>query len=58
MKKHKRKSSDQFVMHPVAMLQSPAFQVLSRSAHKVLARIEIEHCTPRRQGQRTPARHA
>lgn len=42
MKQHK--SGDQFVMHPVAMLQSPAFVALSRSGHKVLARIEIEHC--------------
>lgn len=45
MKKHKQKNGEQFVMHSVAMLRSPAFQVLSRSAHKVLARIEIEHCT-------------
>lgn len=44
MKKHNRKSSDPFVMHPVAMLRSPAFQVLSRAGHKVLACIEIEHC--------------
>lgn len=44
MNKRKQKGGVQFVMHSVAMLRSPAFQVLSRSAHKVLARIEIEHC--------------
>jgi hypothetical protein len=44
MSKHKRKSGNQFVMHHVAMLRSPAFQVLSRAGLKVLTCIEIEHC--------------
>ena len=33
----------QFIPRPVDMIRSPAFGVLSLSAHRVLARIEIEH---------------
>jgi hypothetical protein len=33
----------QFAARPIALLESPAFRVLSRAAHLVLARIEIEH---------------
>jgi len=33
----------QFAARPIHMLESPAFRVLSRAAHQVLARIEIEH---------------
>jgi hypothetical protein len=33
----------QFAARPIKMLESPAFRVLSRGAHQVLARIEIEH---------------
>ena len=33
----------QFAARPIQMLESPAFRVLSRGAHQVLARIEIEH---------------
>jgi hypothetical protein len=41
---HKRNSiAGQFAARPIAMLESPAFRVLSRAAHQVLARIEIEH---------------
>jgi hypothetical protein len=33
----------QFAARPIKMLESPAYRVLSRAAHQVLARIEIEH---------------
>ncbi len=33
----------QFAARPIAMLESPAYRVISRAAHQVLARIEIEH---------------
>jgi hypothetical protein len=33
----------QFAARPIAMLESPAYRVLSQAAHRVLARIEIEH---------------
>jgi hypothetical protein len=33
-----------FVMLPAAMLRSPAWRVLSRTGHRILARILIEHC--------------
>lgn len=32
----------QFSAHPISMLESPAFRVLSASAYRVIARIEIE----------------
>jgi hypothetical protein len=35
--------SAQFAPRLIAMLESPAYRVLSRAAHQVLARIEIEH---------------
>lgn len=34
--------TEQFAPRPIAMLESPGFRVLSRAAHQVLARIEIE----------------
>jgi hypothetical protein len=37
------KAIGQFVMHGLAMIDSPAWQVLSLSARRVLDRIEIEH---------------
>jgi hypothetical protein len=33
----------QFTARPILMLESPAYRALSRGAHQVLARIEIEH---------------
>jgi hypothetical protein len=41
----KRKNAivGQFASRPIAMLESPAYRVLSLSAHRALARIEIEH---------------
>ena len=39
----KNKISGQFAYRTIAMMESPAFQVLSLSAHRALARIEIEH---------------
>jgi hypothetical protein len=42
--KRKRNSiAEQFIPYTVRMLESPAYQVLSLSARRVLARIEIEH---------------
>jgi len=42
--RRKRNSIDeQFIAHPVRMLESPAYQVMSLSARRVLARVEIEH---------------
>ena len=43
MNKRRNAISEQFVPHMISMLESPAFRVLSRAAHMVLARIEIEH---------------
>ena len=37
------KAIGQFVMHGLAMINSPAWQVLSLSARRVLDRIDIEH---------------
>jgi hypothetical protein len=34
----------QFVPRTVDMIRSPAFSALSLSAHRVIARLEIEHC--------------
>jgi hypothetical protein len=34
----------QFIARPRAMMESPAFRVLTLTAHRVLARIEVEHC--------------
>jgi hypothetical protein len=39
----KNKISGQFSARTIAMMESPAFQVLSLSAHRILARLEIEH---------------
>jgi hypothetical protein len=33
----------QFAARPIEMMQSPAYRVLSRAAHQILARVEIEH---------------
>jgi len=33
----------QFAARPIAMLEAPAYRVLSRAAHLVLSRLEIEH---------------
>jgi hypothetical protein len=41
--RRKNKISGQFSARTIEMMESPAFQVLSRSAHRALARIEIEH---------------
>jgi hypothetical protein len=38
-----RKIDGQYVPHIVELIESPAWQVLSLSAHRVLDRIEIEH---------------
>jgi hypothetical protein len=34
--------NEQFTARPIAMLESPAYRALSRSAHMVISRIEIE----------------
>jgi hypothetical protein len=39
----RNKISGTFAVRLIEMLKSPAFRVLSRAAHQVLARIEIEH---------------
>jgi hypothetical protein len=40
--RHKNRIAGQFSARTIAMMESPAFQALSLSAHRVLARIEIE----------------
>jgi hypothetical protein len=40
--KRRNKISGQFTARPIEMLESPAYRVLSRSAHMVIARLEIE----------------
>jgi hypothetical protein len=43
MSTRKRNSiNEQFSVHLISMLESPAYQVLTLSAHKVISRIEIE----------------
>jgi hypothetical protein len=39
----KNRIAGQFSARTIAMIESPAFQVLSLAGHRVLARIEIEH---------------
>jgi len=39
----KQRRPGPFVMHTLALLNSPAWRALSREAHLLLARIEIEH---------------
>lgn len=41
--KRKNKIAYQFTARPIEMQESPAFRVLSLSAHRALCRIEIEH---------------
>lgn len=41
--RRKNKIAGQFAARPIAMLESPAYRTLSLGAHRVLARIEIEH---------------
>jgi hypothetical protein len=41
--KRKNAIAGQFAARPIAMLESPAYRVLSRAAHQVLSRIEIEY---------------
>src|SRR5215471_4459427 len=39
----KNRIAGQFAARTIEMMESPAFRVLSLSAHRLLARIEIEH---------------
>jgi hypothetical protein len=41
-RQRKNQISEQFASRPIAMLESPGYRALSRTAHQVLARIEIE----------------
>lgn len=41
--RRKNSIAGQFAARPIAMLESPAYQVLSLAAHRVLSRLEIEH---------------
>src|ERR1700747_263327 len=40
--KRRNKISEQWAAYPIAMLESPAYRVLSQGAHRVIARIAIE----------------
>ena len=42
-RRKKNKIAGQFAARTIAMLKSPAYRLLSRAAHMVLARLEIEH---------------
>jgi hypothetical protein len=44
MNPKKRKPVDQYVKRPIAMVRSPAFQVMSLTGHRILACVESEHC--------------
>ena len=44
MNRKKRKTVDQYIKRPIAMVRSPAFQVMSLTGHRILACIESEHC--------------
>jgi hypothetical protein len=43
-RKKRSQIAGQFVARTVEMIRSPAFSALSLSGHRVIARIEIEHC--------------
>jgi DNA-binding PadR family transcriptional regulator len=40
--KRRNKINEQWASYPIAMLESPAYRVLSQGAHRVIARIAIE----------------
>jgi hypothetical protein len=42
MSKRRNRINCQFAARPIEMLESPAYRVLSLSAHRVITRIEIE----------------
>ena len=42
-KRRKTKIGGQFAARLIEMLESPAYRALSQSAHRILARLEIEH---------------
>lgn len=42
MPRRRNSISEQFTVHTIRMLESPAWRALSLSAHRVLARVEIE----------------
>src|ERR1700675_2394885 len=41
--KRRNQIAGQFAPRPIAMLESPSYQVLTLAAHKAISRIEIEH---------------
>jgi hypothetical protein len=41
--RRKNRVAGQFAARPIEMLNSPAYRVLSRAAHLVLSRLEVEH---------------
>ncbi len=43
VKRRRNAIAGQFAARPIEMLESPAFRALSRAAHQVMARIEVEH---------------
>jgi hypothetical protein len=43
MSRHKNRIDGQWSPRLIEMLESPAYRVLSVSAHRVISRIEIEH---------------
>jgi hypothetical protein len=43
VKRRRNAIAGQFAARPIEMLESPAFRALSRAAHQVLARVEVEH---------------
>lgn len=44
VKTRKNKISEQFIARPRSMMESPAYRVLTLSAHRILARLEVEQC--------------
>ena len=49
--------SEAWAARSIEMLESPAYRVLSLSAHRALSRIEVEFAHHGGQGQRQVARH-
>jgi hypothetical protein len=41
--KRRNQIAGQFAPRPIAMLESPSYQVLTLAAHKAISRLEIEH---------------
>ena len=51
------RDTEQFIIHPVAMIRSALFQSLRLADLRILQRLEIEHAQPWREAKRQPDVH-